>query len=119
MKIYIKNNRLKTAVENDRKRTKAYGSEMAEKIARRLEALGAARNLYDLWPPYKKPERCHELKGNLAGCFSVDLKHPYRLIFRATERIEEELQNLDDDNANERWKLITEIEIVAIEDTHG
>ena len=38
--------------------------------------------LVDFWPPNSGPERCHELKGDLAGVFSIDLKQPYRLLFR-------------------------------------
>jgi len=31
------------------------------------------------------PGRCHELHGNLDGVLSLDLEHPYRLLFEPTE----------------------------------
>lgn len=88
---------------------------MAQKIKLRLAALRAADSLNDFWPPKSGPERCHELKGNLAGTFSVDLKQPYRLLFKPSA----ESTSSDRSDEQERWKGITSIEILAIEDTHG
>lgn len=57
--------------------------------------------------------RCHPLTGNRNGQFSVDLDHPYRLIFiPANDPIP-----LGKDGGME-WKKITEVEIVEIADTH-
>ena len=92
-----------------------YGSDMAKKIQRRLAALRAAKTLADFWPPKSGPERCHELIGDLAGQFSVDLKQPYRLLFVP---VDGEVRGRCSDE-REWWASVKSIEILAIEDTHG
>lgn len=71
----------------------------------------AAANLGVLRPPF--PGRCHELKGNRVGQLSIDLVHPYRLVF---------VPSADPPPASEEggleWDQVTEVTIVAIEDTH-
>jgi proteic killer suppression protein len=53
------------------------------------------------------------LTGNLKGHFSVDLAHPYRLLFvPANDPVPRDVQGGIDRNT------VTEIEIVGIEDTH-
>ncbi|MGO9168836.1 MAG: hypothetical protein ACLP56_18370 [Candidatus Sulfotelmatobacter sp.] len=88
---------------------------MAKKLALRLAALRAAESLADFWPPKSGPERCHELIGDRKGTFSVDLKQPYRLLFEPD--ITTPQLDLSDEQA--RWKSVTAIHILAIEDTHG
>lgn len=107
--------KLKAALENEAVCQKQYGRDMTKKIMVRVNELHAANSLADFWPPMSGPERCHELKGDLAGKFSMDLKHPYRLLFEPIE------ENPPKDRSDEkgRWASITEIEIIAIEDTHG
>jgi proteic killer suppression protein len=114
MDIEIPNNKLRKAIQDDARRVKTYGADMAKKIAIRMASLMAAETLADFWPPNQLPERCHELKGQLKGTFSIDLVHPYRILFRPFQ-IE---RSLDDD---ERiwWNKITHIEITDILDTHG
>jgi len=107
--------KLKAALESEAACQKQYGRDMTKKIMMRVNELRAAISLVDFWPPMSGPERCHELKGDLAGTFSIDLKHPYRLLFVPIE------ENSPKDRSDEqkRWTSITNIEIVAIEDTHG
>ena len=112
MELTVADNKLREALEEVSSATRQYGSEMAKKLHLRRDALAAAESLADFWPPKKKPERVHELVGDLAGLFSVDLKHPYRLLFRPLDGDAHEDQRL-------RWKSITKIEIVRVEDTHG
>ena len=81
----------------------------------RLAELRAAESLATFWPPNSGPERCHELKGNRAGTFSIDLKHPYRLLFIA----DSETSPSASANEPERWANITAIQVTGIEDTHG
>lgn len=81
----------------------------------RLAALRAAESLADLWPPNSGPERCHELKGDRTGTFSIDLKQPYRLLFKPNTTA----PTSDRSDEQQRWKSITSIDIFAIEDTHG
>ena len=115
MEIHVGNNRLRASLVDDATRTRRYDRAMSKKLGLRLSALHAAESLADFWPLGSGPERCHELKGNLAGLFSVDLKHPYRLVFRPLKSD----RPVDRSDEQQRWKTITAIDIVAIEDTHG
>ena len=115
MEIHVSNNRLRERLADDTTRTRRYGRAMSKKLGLRLASLRAAESLADLWPPNSGPERCHELKGDLAGLFSIDLKHPYRLLFRPVEAN----RFADRSDEQQRWKTITAVDVVAIEDTHG
>jgi proteic killer suppression protein len=115
MKVSFSNKKLKREIEDDAKRIKRYGVVMAKKIKLRMDALRAANSLADFFPPYSGPERCHELIGNLAGTFSMDVKHPYRLLFWPVN-LPDDLDTADEKN---RWQAIKEVEIQKIEDTHG
>jgi proteic killer suppression protein len=60
------------------------------------------------------PARCHELTANRQGQLSVDLKHPYRLLFiPANDPVPRKVDGGLD------WARVTEIEIIEIADTHG
>jgi plasmid maintenance system killer protein len=113
MELVIPNKKLKKALENDAERRKRFGSDMAKKLKIRMDSLAAAESLADFWPPASGPERCHEMKGDLKGQFSVDVKQPYRLLFKV-----QAMREVFDDE-RERWAAIKSIEIVSIEDTHG
>ena len=112
MDISISDKRLRKVANNPAACQREYGVNMAKKIALRLASLRAAVTLADFWPPKSGPERCHELKGDRNGTFSVDLNQPYRLLFQATLK-----PNVADEQ--QRWKSITSIDVTAIEDTHG
>lgn len=107
--------KLKATLESEAACQKQYGRDMTRKIMLRLSALRAAVSLVDFWPPKFGPERCHELKGELTGTFSIDVKQPYRLLFVPVEETAPE----DRSDEQKRWASITKIEIIAIEDTHG
>jgi plasmid maintenance system killer protein len=115
MQVQISNKRLKRAIEDNAECKKRFGAEMAKKIQLRLGTLVAAESLADFWPPSSGPERCHELKGSLDGTFSMDLKHPYRLLFWPIDMP----NNVGAENEKQRWQAIKAIEIIGIEDTHG
>src|ERR1700691_5828937 len=112
MDIYVTDNNLRGAITDEGDCRRQYGADTAKKVTLRLASLRAADSLADFWPPKSGPERCHELKGDLKGTFSVDLNQPYRLLFRATKE-----PNVTDEQ--QRWKSITSIDVTAIEDTHG
>ncbi len=114
MEIGICDKKLRRAVKDGTLHGR-YGKVMAKKIELRLAALAAAESLADFWPPNRGPERCHELTGNLAGFFSVDLEHPYRLLFKPVWTGPPP----DCNDEKERWKSISSIDVLAIEDTHG
>lgn len=89
---------------------KELGKKMAGKLKQRLGELRAADMLFDV--SHLPPPRCHELT-NRKGVYSVDLAHPYRLLFiPANDPVP-----LKEDNGIDMAK-VTEIEIIAIEDTH-
>lgn len=113
MDIYAGDKKLRRAIEDEGACRRQYGQDMAKKLMLRLVVLRSADSLADFWPPKSGPERCHELKGDLEGVFSVDLKHPYRLLFKPITP-----PSPDRSNELERWRAITAIEILTIEDTH-
>ncbi len=115
MDIGVSDNKLRSALEDEAACKRQYGPDMTKKIMLRLAALRAAESLADFWPPKSGPERCHELKGDRIGIFSVDLKQPYRLLFKRSTVP----STSDRSDEQQRWKSITSIDILAIEDTHG
>jgi plasmid maintenance system killer protein len=115
MDVSTRDNRLRAALQDESVCRKRYGSEMAKKLKIRRASLRAATSLAVFWPPKSGPERCHELEGDLAGTFSIDVKQPYRLLFVP---IEEEASP-DRSDEQQRWASITAIELLRIEDTHG
>jgi plasmid maintenance system killer protein len=112
--IDFSDNNLRRATEDEAVCRRRYGADMVKKLRLRLAALRAAESLGDFWPPESGPERCHELKGDRAGTFSVDLKQPFRLLFKSNAAMPP-----DRSDEQQRWKSITAIKILAIEDTHG
>lgn len=115
MDISVSENKLRRAIEDEALCQRQYGPDMTKKIMLRVAALRAAESLADFWPPNSGPERCHELKGGRTGTFSIDLKQPYRLLFRPNTMAPVS----DRSDEQQRWKAITSIDILAIEDTHG
>jgi proteic killer suppression protein len=115
MEIQISDKKLRKILEDDKERKKHFGAEMAKKIQIRMGTVLAAESLADFWPPSSGPERCHELKGDLAGTFSIDLKQPYRLLFEPTEPAYKSASK----DEKERWCAIQAVTILRIEDTHG
>ena len=84
---------------------------MARKLHQRLMELKAASCLADI--SKIPPPRCHPLSGDRDGQLSVDLEHPYRLLFVPAN----DLISVTQDGGME-WTRVTEIEIVEIGDTH-
>jgi proteic killer suppression protein len=108
------NRKLSAALNDESECGKQYGTDMTRKIIMRIAVLRAAKSLADFWPPKSGSERCHELRGDLSSCFSIDLKQPYRLIFRAIDE-----ENPQENDQLLRWQGIKKVEILSIEDTHG
>ena len=115
MEISVRDNRLRAALQDESVCKRRYGADMAKKLKNRMATLRAAASLADFWPPKSGPERCHELQGDLAGTFSIDLNQPFRLLFLPVE--EDALPDRSDEQ--KRWASITAIEILEVEDTHG
>ena len=86
------------------------GVDRAKRIQRRLDDLRAVHCLEDM---KNIPGRTHELTGNLAGHLSIDLDHPYRLLFVP---FHDPVPTSSDGGMD--WSRVTAIEIVEIRDTH-
>lgn len=115
MNVVIHKQRLASILSSEKSIRKKYGQEMAKKITIRVNALAAAHSLGDFWSPYSGPERCHELKGDLSGYFSFDLKHPYRLRARPLK----DISKREFPSEKDRWSEIKDLAIENITDTHG
>ena len=89
---------------------KAYGPKMCELLRRRLMELQAASTLADI--SHLPPPRCHELV-NRKGVLSVDLAYPYRLLFVPAN---DPVPCRGDGGIDH--ERVTEIEVMAVEDTH-
>lgn len=89
---------------------KDHGATRAKKIKRRLDNLRAAAILADM---KTLPGRCHELIGDRAGQLSLDLDHPYRLIF---EPANDPIPRKEDGGID--WTKITAVRIIGVDDTH-
>jgi len=112
MNILFKTKKFQKECNNHKLLIRAQGPKRADLIRRRLDDLSAAVSLQDM--RYLPQARCHELKGNKAGQLSVDLDHPYRLIFRPAN---EPIPKKPDGGLD--WSKVTAIEIIGVEDTHG
>jgi plasmid maintenance system killer protein len=95
---------------NDRELRKKCGTVRAKKIQQRLKDLGAAETLADM---RMLPGRCHELHGDLVNHLSLDLDHPYRLLFRPAGDPPLGLGGGLD------WSAVNAVVVVAIADTHN
>jgi len=112
MLIYFKTRNLQKTCSKKNEAVKKLGLKMARKLQQRMMELSAAPCLGDI--SKLPPPRCHQLKGNRTGQFSVDLEHPYRLIFFPTNDPEPEKKK---DGSLDLSKIDT-IEIIDIVDTH-
>ena len=80
MEITFQNTKLAKVFNPEQKLIQEFGPRNARVIMRRMMVLAAAPSLSDV--SYRPPERRHELTGDRAGTFAVDIKHPYRIIFK-------------------------------------
>ncbi len=111
MQIYFKNKKLQKICSVDGEAKKVIGKNAEKKLKQRFAELKAADVLSDI--SHLPPARLHELTGNRSGIFSVDLEHPYRLLFMAAN----DPVPLKEDGGIDK-RSVTEVEIVEIADTH-
>lgn len=90
---------------------KHWGDKLAKKLQQRLWEFKGATSLQDL--ARTPPARCHELKGNRKGQLSVDLDHPYRLVFQPDHK---PLPRKKDGGLD--WGRVTRIVVLEVVDTH-
>lgn len=111
MQVYFPNSRLHRLFSAEKKLRREYGTELAEKIKTRVRVLLHAPSLADV--PHRPPDRCHQLSGDMKGTFAVDLKHPYRLIFKPAD---DPVPRKEDGGID--LKAVTSIVILGVEDYH-
>ena len=92
MDIEFKNSSLKKMCTKNKKAQKKLGHKLARTLFRRLNELKALKHVGEI--PYKRPYRRHKLKGDYAGCFSVDIKDGYRIIFKPKLNPDEKLNDI-------------------------
>lgn len=111
MDISFKNKKLQNVFNASVKLKKEFGAMNAKVIMRRMAFLKAAPSLSDV--PHRPPERCHQLDGRRKNQFAVDVKHPYRLVFKPDH---DPMPKTKDGGID--LTRITAIEIQSIEDYH-
>lgn len=111
MDIIFKDRKLAKACNSNAGLEQMFSDVRAKKLRQRLDELRAANSLDDVLRV--PPARCHELKGNRKGQISVDLDHPYRLIFVVAN---DPIPTKPDGGLD--WAQVTAIEIIGTEDTH-
>jgi plasmid maintenance system killer protein len=97
-------------VNHDKLLKRRQGDLRAKKIRQRLDDLYAANTLSAM---KNLPGRCHELKGDRHGELSLDLDHPWRLIFSPAD-VPPALKK----DGGMDWENVRVIKILGIEDTH-
>jgi len=112
MDIIFRTSKLEKVCNNKTYRERECGTKRAKLLGRRLDELRAADCLADI--ARLPAPRCHELKGNREGQISVDLDHPYRLLFGVAN---EPVPQKPDGGLD--WSEVTAIRVIGMEDIHG
>jgi plasmid maintenance system killer protein len=110
VEIVFESDKFREQCNNFKLLVREQGADRAKRIRRRLDDLRAAAMLAEM---RNLPGRCHELKGDRAGQLSLDLDHPYRLIFEVAN---EPSPRKPDGGLD--WEHVTAIRILGVEDTH-
>lgn len=106
----FESSKLERICEDEKRMVRRFGPKQANRLMLRLDDLLSADTLDDL---RDNPGRYHQLKGNWSGHVSVDLAHPYRLIFRPTAD-----PPPVGTGGGLDWSKVTAVTVVTIEDTH-
>ena len=111
MEVRFGTRKMQKACSSSNEAQRKWGDQNARKLRQRMAELTAAGTLEDIG---RLPgPRCHELKGKRKGQLSVDLVHPYRLIFEP-----------DHDPVPTKpgggldWSRIARVVVVEVVDTH-
>ena len=110
MIIYFRTKKLQKLCSQKKEMQKKYDKDNQNILQQRLMELSGAGNLLEI--SHLPPPRCHELM-NRKGVFSVNLKQPLRLLFVPSG---DPIPRKADGGID--LSLVTEIEIISIEDTH-
>lgn len=109
MDIEFKSNRIMKLCTKRKKARKKLGADIARSLIQRLYDLQAFDSLKEV--PTTPPFRRHKLYGNYEGFFAVNIKGPYRIVFKP----------IIDDNTSEDKSLseVKKIKIWEVTDYHG
>jgi plasmid maintenance system killer protein len=110
LEVFFDDPDLAEACASEKELRKKCGVVRAKKIQQRLKDLRSAATLANM---RTLPGRCHELRENLAGLLSLDLDHPYRLLFRPASDGEA------GPGGGLEWSAVTAVAIVSVADTHN
>lgn len=114
MDLTFATTKLRKEMNEAKAMVRTYGPSQAKRLQIVLTSLRAATTLAAFAPPYSPPHRCHELTGNLKGMLSMDLMHPYRLLFEVAD-----LPVPQRPEGGLDWTKVTAIKIMKVENTHG
>ena len=110
MEIVFRTRRLARIFNSTNALRRQYGDRMARTIMTRLAVLREAPTLSMV--PTLPPNRRHQLHGDRAGQYAVDLTHPYRLIFEPSDMpVQEAGSGMNTD-------AVTAITIIEVTDYH-
>ena len=110
MDITFRTKKLAKICNDGKEASATLGPEQARRLRQRLDDLRAASSLQVM---VSLPGRTHELKGDRKGELSIDLKHPYRLIFVPSAN---PVPTKNDGGLD--WAAVHAVEILEIVDTH-
>ena len=111
MEIEFGSRKLAKQLNDDREMIRAFGKPLARHIKNRLALLGHAKSLDQV--PHTPPERRHQLRGDRARQWGIDLGHQWRMVLESG--VAPVPQRPDGGIALEK---ITAVRIVEIVDYH-
>ncbi len=111
MLINFRPKKLSKIFNSQKELVKKFGDENANLIMMRMVFLRSAPNLEDVsaLPPFRR----HELKGTQKGKYSIDIKHPFRLLLKPNH---DPLPKKSSGGID--LSQVTDITILGVEDTH-
>lgn len=95
---------------DERALRKKYGSDVVKTLARRYTSLKNTANLAEL---LQLPGRTHQLRGDRAGSFAMDLPNGRRLIFRPTPPVPTH------DDGGIDLKYVTQVTLIEISEHYA
>ena len=95
MKVSYKNSKMEKIASDEKLLKREYG-QSARWIAKCLTILNAAPNLAELFKPFFRPYRCHLLRNDKKGKYSLDERDPYRVLFVPTAPVPKKEDGGDD-----------------------
>jgi proteic killer suppression protein len=111
VEVHFGTRKLAKIMNSEKEIVREYGPKIGDKVKKRLALLEAAPSLEAV--PHTPPIRRHALSQNRKGQFSVDLIHPYRLVF---EPYHSPLPIKSDGSID--LSRVTAIKIIEVEDYH-